>query len=495
MVFRGEPSRACQRCRDRKLRCNLQRPSCSSCLRVGSRCYGYRDVSSLRIEDETQLMHMKAASAGKLATKPKRIGQASFKLSHLPLDLQVQARELFFAYYIADFSRAWDFLYRSFDPRSAPEHLSLSIDAASLAFLSHHTSSPSAQTLGRRKYVSALRKTTKVLQDSKMAQDTSTLEASLVLDLFEKIADPKPNGVVAQRAHVDGALALIKIKGLHTFTDTGGLKALTRLALNAVVVSMSVGNSVPHEILEIREHMANYADVSHPKWRLTNITLEVIDLVCDIKKDRLTREEQVRICVDLAQRLEIVDREASPKWSYQRIYVGKDQENTSLDGFYDVYPSRMETQTWNVLRCVRIVLCDMIIGSCTNAEDAVSKRAYETIVLVVQEICAAVPQMTDCNGPARHRLPAESKSCSHAHTLSHFLDTYILLHGLYVAAWSHACPPRAKEWIIKQLDHIAVHFRVKEAATVAAILKMQEQKARIGPWEVYRIIGSYAFAA
>ncbi|KAK7192014.1 uncharacterized protein CC84DRAFT_1125026 [Paraphaeosphaeria sporulosa] len=495
MVFRGKPSKACQRCRDRKLRCNLQRPSCSSCLRIGVRCYGYRDTDVLRISNETEFVHMKAISAEKRVMTPKRANKASFKLSHLPLDLQAQARQLFFAYYIADFSRVWDFLYPHFDPKTAPEHLSLSIDAASLAFLSHHVNSPSAQNLGRQKYVGALRETNKVLQDPTTLPQTNTLEASLLLDLFERITDSRPTSVVSQRAHVDGALALVRLRGLQHFTDPGGLKALTRLALNSVVISITNRESIPEDVTKIREHTANYTDVSHPKWLLSGITLKVTDLLSEITKSVLTAEEKVRRCVVLERQLEIIDNEAPPKWSYDRIYVTEEQEDTTLDGYYDVYASRVDTQMWNVLRFIRIVLCDEIIESCANTNDKTSQHAMETAALVVREVCATVPQMTDCNGPARHKLPPGSSANMHTHTLSHFLDTYILLLGLYAAAWSRGCPEKARIWIIKQLDRIAEHFGVKEAATVAAILKMQDARARTGPWDVYRLIGSYAFAA
>lgn len=438
---------------------------------------------------------MKATSTEKRVTTSKRANEVSFKLSHLPLDLQVQARQLFFTYYIEDFSRAWDFLYRHFDPKTAPEHLSLSIDAASLAFLSHHVISPSAQNLGRRKYISALRKTNKVLQDPTTLQPTITLEASLLLDLFEKITDPRPTSNMSQRAHVDGALALVGLRGLQNFKDLGGLKALTRLALNSVVISITNRESIPEEIIKIREYTANYTDVSHPKWLLTGITLKITGLLSEITTGILTAEEKVRRCVALERQLEIIDNEAPPRWSYERRYVTKEQEDTTLDGYYDIYNSRMDTQMWNVLRFMRIVLCDEIIESCANAEDKTSQRAMETAALVVREVCATVPQMTDCNGPARHKLPTGSNAHLHTHTLSHFLDTYILLLGLYAAAWSRGCPERARIWIIGQLDRIAEHFGVKEAATVAAILKMQDRKARTGPWDVYRLIGSYAFAA
>ena len=441
-------------------------------------------------------MQEKAASADRPATAPKRAAHAGLKPSYLPLDIQLQARQLFFAYYIADFSRAWDFLFPHFDPKTAPEHISLSIDAASLAFLSHHMVSPSAQIMGRRKYVDALNKTNKVLQDPKVAQQASTLEASLLLDLFEKITDSKSNNIIAQRAHVDGALALVKLRGLEQITDLGGLKTLTRLALNAVVISITAGDDLPIEIFKIREHTAKFFDVSHPKWRLTGITLEVTRLLSNIMKKSLTMEERMNRCVELEHQLGIIDREASPKWSYKRFYVKEEEHHdTTLDGFYDVYSSRIDTQMWNVLRFMRIILCDEVIECAPDVDSEASKSAYQTAALVVQEICAAVPQMTDCKGPARHKLPPGSRASSHSHTLSHFLDVYILLLGLYAAAWSRACPPKAKSWIITQLEIMAEHFGMKEAASVATILKKQDDKNRMGPWDVYRLIGSYAFAA
>lgn len=441
-------------------------------------------------------MQIKAVSADRPAIVPKRTARTSLKLSYLPLDLQLQARELFFAYYIADFSRAWDFLFPHFDPRTAPEHISLSIDAASLAFLSHHIASPSAQIMGRRKYVTALSKINKVLQDPKVAQQASTLEASLLLDLFEKITDSKSNNIVAQRAHVDGALTLVKLRGLHKITDPGGLKALTRLALSAVVISITAGDDLPKEIFEFREHTAKFVDVSHPKWRLTGITLSITTLVSNITKNCLKAEERIHECVQLERKLGIIDREASPKWSYKRYYVKEGEYNDkTLNGYYDVYASRLNTQMWNVLRFMRIILCDEIIECTPDADNEVSKSAYKTAALVVQEICATVPQMVDCEGPARQRLPNGSKGSSHAHTLSHFLDVYILLLGLYAAAWSRACPPKTKRWIVTQLERMAEHFGMKEAASVAAILKKQDSKTRMGPWDVYRLIGSYAFAA
>jgi hypothetical protein len=53
----------------------------------------------------------------------------------LALSIDVQARDAFFAYYVTSTSRSWDFFKRFYHPSNTPEHLTLAIDAVSLAYL------------------------------------------------------------------------------------------------------------------------------------------------------------------------------------------------------------------------------------------------------------------------------------------------------------------------------------------------------------------------
>jgi hypothetical protein len=47
MVNRGGPSKACDECRRRKIRCDQKRPQCSQCLRIKKQCPGYRDLDDV----------------------------------------------------------------------------------------------------------------------------------------------------------------------------------------------------------------------------------------------------------------------------------------------------------------------------------------------------------------------------------------------------------------------------------------------------------------
>ncbi|CAO2648851.1 Nn.00g098000.m01.CDS01 [Neocucurbitaria sp. VM-36] len=461
----------------------------SSCIRVGEACNGYRDTETIRISDQTEFVRSKALT--KASFIQSKQANAPLKLRHLPQDLQIMGRDMFFAYYVSDFCQTWDFLYQYLDHNATPEHLTLGIDAVSLAFLSHQVSSPTAKDLGRRKYCEALRKFNQELQDPEKAKATSTFEGALLLDLFEKIMTSASYLTTSSHAHVQGALALVKLRGIEQFTDGTELTALMGLTLNSTVCSLSTGRPIPEEIREIRNYTARFVDTSYPKWKLGGFMIEITDLASEMRNGKLTSTETKTRSIELDRQLEAMALEAGPVWSYERKFVsGHDQRVIVPDGFfplYDVYPNRMITQMWNVLRLTRILLCEEIVASCSAAEDpesqAQSERARFAIVEMIREICASVPQMTNCDFAARHKLPDGGLSgpCSsqHSHTMSHILDVYILIFSLYIVAWSRNCPPTAREWTIKQLHHIANHFGIREAAVILNILKKREEEEHV----------------
>ncbi len=161
--------------------------SCSSCIRARAVCTGYRDTQKLRIRNETNDIRKKVLahnSSISLSTPP-------LEVQHYPLSLNFQAREAFFCFHVTEASRTWDFLVKFYNPVDAPEHLTKSIDAVSLAFLSHQRSSHAALASAREIYGSALRLTTSALQSPESAVRYTTILSTLLLDMFEKITNLK----------------------------------------------------------------------------------------------------------------------------------------------------------------------------------------------------------------------------------------------------------------------------------------------------------------
>jgi hypothetical protein len=113
MAFRGKPSKACERCRARRLRVSPKS--------------GNRPSPELRF---------------------------NFGCSALSVD--VQARDAFFAYYVTSTTRCWDFLKPYYHLTDSPDHLALAIEAVSLAYLWHQVYSDAALATARERYISAL---------------------------------------------------------------------------------------------------------------------------------------------------------------------------------------------------------------------------------------------------------------------------------------------------------------------------------------------------
>jgi hypothetical protein len=139
---------------------------------------------------------------------------------------------------------------------------------------------------------------------------------------------------------------------------------------------------------------------------------------------------------------------------------------------------------------------------------ATVRVAQDNIETLAGEICACVPQYVDCDGAARQRLPTSEKSelpnqtpdhlqhrgpraAGHSHTPHHQADCYSLIFPLYTAGRSKDVP-LVRPWVIKQLHYIGRHFYIRNAEVVAQIL---ERETDVCPWEVYAMLGSYAFNA
>ena len=147
-------------------------------------------------------------------------------MTYLAPDMKTAGRNMFSANYVCNFSQTWDVLLKYITSVGVPEQLAISLDAVSLTFMAHNTGSSQARDLSRKKYVAALRTTNTELQDAESARKTSTFEGALLLDLYEKMTKPFPEDAAPRHAHVEGALALAKLRGLDSFQEGPELRSV-----------------------------------------------------------------------------------------------------------------------------------------------------------------------------------------------------------------------------------------------------------------------------
>jgi hypothetical protein len=481
------------------MQCDLQSDACGQCVRASVSCSGYRDTQKLRIQNESQSVARKA-----LKNAPP------FDLDSLPLSLDWQARDAFFAYYVTSSKKCWDFLNRYYHPTDSPDHLTLAIEAVSLAYLWHKVNSNAALATAREKYISALRLINKTLKTSKGATKHTILMASLLLDLFEKITESAPRNQ-SWNSHVNGALTLVRLRGLEQFQDHSDVRVLERLSQNFMISCVASGSPVPEDLNTVRAFVVDRAHLlQDPKWQMFDTMVEYSRLNSEIRQGILSNDEIIGAAMALNKRFQAHEFDMPPSWQYSTTYL--DHKSDRVFGLhYDSYPGRSVSQPRNGLRYLRILINECLIEHYlaslkSNKYRALIEEAQDNIEALADDICASVPQYVDCDGPARRWLSTSEESRSpdqsldpspdhrplgagHPHTPDHQLFCYTLIFPLYVVGRSKTIP-HFRTWVIKQLHYISSHFYIRNAEIVAQIL---EQETDLKPWEVYALIGSYAF--
>jgi hypothetical protein len=195
-------------------------------------------------------------------------------------------------------------------------------------------------------------------------------------------------------------------------------------------------------------------------------------------------------------------------WRYSTRYLDQKTEHC-FTSYFDIYPGRHVTQAWNVIRLVRILLNEFILENSRDPpqglpEACSPKETEGKIATLALEICASVPQYVDCLGVARDKLPVTELSqhsgilgggmnrTAHVHTPADNLACYTLIFPLAIAARSTASPDGLKSWAIKELSYMASHFYIRNAEVIAQIL---ERGGLVNAWDLYAMLGSYAFVA
>ena len=326
--------------------------------------------------------------------------------------------------------------------------------------------------------------------------------ASLLLDLFEKITDTEPRNK-SWTSHVNGALALVKLRGLDQFQDDSEFNILMRLFTRYIISYFASDSPVPDNLNAIEAYIRKHVSVKDTMLRLSNLMIQYANLRGEVRKGILSNDEYIELSRELDGQIQALDRELPLYWQYSTISLDQ-RSDRAFDLHFHSYSNPRVCQARNVLRVIRILLNESLtqyylVSPTSHRVLALTGIVHENIRTLAGEICACVPQYVDCDGAARQRLPASEGSdlCmdhillrGHPQTPSHQLDCYTLIFPLYVAARSKAILDM-KPWVIKILRYMSSHFHVRNAELVAQIL---ERGTDVNPWEVYAMLGSYAFA-
>ena len=443
-------------------------------------CSGYRDTELLRVHNETE------------RTKQKALSRVLPPVPHtLSNTIDDRARNAFFSHYVSGFSKTYDVLEPLYQ-RSAPDRpLSASVDAVSLAFLAFQFDCTQASHLSRDKYLSALPLLNKALRTPESATSDSTLLAVLLLDLYEKITNNNPRSIGSWMSHINGALALVDMRKEPLLQDYTGIRLSARLSTNLLISCVSANSPVPPALVKLRADLEPFLNIDDPKWRISGLVVRYANLKGAIQDGCIHSSDIITRATDLDCEFMLLAKDMPPRWLYNTTHLQESSDRV-FEQHYDTYPDHMIAQGWNVLRVMRVLLNDMIRveyasrGTKSFNNTSLYRSSSSLTVCIddiAKEVCASVPQFTN----HEKTIPRIKVHCT-----TQRLRCYTLLFPLYVAGLHASAATRIKPWIVNQLRFMSKEMSIRNASVIADVLERDEG---ICPWDVYAVLGSYAFAA
>jgi hypothetical protein len=356
-------------------------------------CQGYRDTDLLRIRDQTHSVWQKTA---------KHKPTTNF-YQNVAVSLQDRAKAAFFANYVFEGSKSYDFLQPFYISTSSDRVLSASLEAASLAFFAHQENASPAAKEGIARYTEAIALVQQAISCPISARKDTTLLATMILDLYEKLTNFKPEFKESWKSHVEGSLALVGLRDTQLSRDHEAYRMLVRLSTNLLISCVATDTPLPKNLVALRNYASNNLDTKDPKWLLSGLMLKYMNFREAISKGQLTDRDTVASLLSLDAEFLNNAVIAPIEWQCRTIWLPVLTERVPgdhLDTFLDPH----NTQMHNVGRLVRILLNELLLEySSTPAGlgwtyqsqgSSLRTQAEKTIDELVNEICASAPQYT-----------------------------------------------------------------------------------------------------
>ncbi|KAM0811967.1 putative Zn(2)-C6 fungal-type domain-containing protein [Seiridium cardinale] len=438
MVYCGKPSRGCQMCRTRRIKCDETKPTCNQCTKSRRQCPGYKDEFDLVFRNETQATERRARKANKKALQklgksesddesngsisPTELLGGTFKS---PLEqaltpaLAVPAETRADCHFIANFilmprqgsTRGFlDFLLPMLKAEGPNSHLQRAFNACSMALLNNCAGARDQYAdKALNEYALALGGTNTALRDPEAQKTDSTLAAVLLLGLFENLT-AKQLGMSAWGSHIEGAIQLVKQRGRKQLRTRTGLLLFIAVRTQMIIHTLTSGKA---PIMGV-EWWINDAVKDESAAKCQKIMIKTGELRAEVTRlmnCMVRTPENIEIMMNMIRRAQMMDQEAVQwmnnvpgYWQFKTVHW----ETNVANGDYanaEVYPGRVDLYTdfwiasvWNLCRTSRLINASLVVRCAAWVCSPVDYRttpeyatAARTCVETINDIIASVP--------------------------------------------------------------------------------------------------------
>ncbi|KAK2482305.1 hypothetical protein H9L39_04097 [Fusarium oxysporum f. sp. albedinis] len=508
MGYCGIPSRACENCRKAHKKCDEKHPQCARCLNLGKICSGYRDQSSLLFRDETSKTKdkirqrkrskhdrethcLKNADSLVMETSSTKYGAP-----HPPLLPSKEEIAICHFYHstVENLSihdptlSLQEQLPRLHAECRQDSALNLALEAVSLVASAEII--PHATQLGLNRYLKAVRVLKEAIQTEHLGSNHQALYGVLLLCGYETMTgySSMPS---AWGAHVDGALALLKLWANHL--DSPFSRSIYFFILKNVVMSqMQICEPVDELFTQ-----GYYSSCQDPEIRLLSIAADIPRLQHQsISLTQLGTTEIERIIHDanaLEFQLSTWAKGLPPAWSYvTALHINSDARSEYAPRSVHRYAHFYTARVWNFYRVSHLILLSIRLRAFSALPSSLDTRKIaKRMAELVDDICATVPYLLgndlckmNLQFVTNHRRQEDSLLNSYS-TVKRAGNVqtgkFSLVWPLYVARSASEVPQGQKDWIRKQLQCLA-----QDGVPIAQTVCNAESQILFGRPEAFR---------
>ncbi|KAF2806210.1 uncharacterized protein BDZ99DRAFT_573794 [Mytilinidion resinicola] len=490
MGYFGLPSKACSPCRGRRIKCDLSTPACSQCVRSHRTCFGYRNPVDLLFHDQSEDVACKAQRPKRASQRRKAAESAIIPKGSpvtlpspvfFPISAETQASCFFFSNYPSKSSKTYKTMYEYipalYCTESSDSPLVCIVTALGLAGLSYHTDTSGLGTAATAWYDRALRKTNYNLRHGELAKMDQTLLVVLLLGLYETntCRNPSYRSIESALTHVKGATALLDLRGENQLDSEFGRALFTQARTQIITGCYQTKTSVPDVVVRLSLSQRCYydriidpmGDIILSVSNFCNTKAEIPFNPPEYQSESITRATIARY-TSITKAFANWDQSLADGFLPSIVTVPKATPDV-LSDHYHVYSDIWIAGFTNNYRANSILVHEALISQLCFLQSRYAHDVNEILELEdqishsrtiifsdIEAVCASVPGLL------------QTKSAAAGVGL-----LWILYLSAQVSPGIVPVPEKTRCWIIGRLEKIGAEMGVRQASTLAALLRKE----------------------
>ncbi|TKA71325.1 hypothetical protein B0A49_05369 [Cryomyces minteri] len=292
--------------------------------------------------------------------------------------------------------------------------------------------------------------------------------AIMLLGTFETITCSSPQSIKSWANHVNGATAIVRLRGIEQLQTKVGNYMFVYLRTQIVIDCLQRRLVVPPTILEWSEVALESGSTEDLlEYDLFRIVAKLCSLR-SIEMDQASQTDGKNVIMTLAHSVDADLQgwvEQLPlEYAYSIRTCRSSNAVLSESGQYHVYPNIWTLIIWNTYRSARLLTNEILMkwlpchSTQTSSFHTMQHRRCEILhAEISSDICASAPYYLGVGNSAGQNPRAAAGSS--------------LIWPLYLTAITDRPPFATRAWVITQLDKIGEIMGIRQATSLANVLK------------------------